>query len=151
MPISTYIISSVPFMRSSLADSISVVANGLGHHTCNVPEEQVDRFIRVRPSLVSRYTTMSRLLCNSREFSQIAFALQRANQPVLCCVKVSILLFYHRGKYSQFHLLISTSAHICHKKTSPSLVANHSLTFQKPQSSPTRAMAPPLANSASPW
>ncbi|KAJ0108178.1 hypothetical protein J7T55_000143 [Diaporthe amygdali] len=50
-----------------------LVANGLGHHLCNVPPVQAARFAR------------------------ISFALQRANQPVLFCVKTSILLFYLRG------------------------------------------------------
>ncbi|KAI3396244.1 hypothetical protein diail_12388 [Diaporthe ilicicola] len=49
-----------------------LVANGLGHHLCNVPKDQAARF------------------------SKISFALQRANQPVLCCVKISILMFYLR-------------------------------------------------------
>lgn len=41
--------------------------------------------------------TMRALL--TKGISQIAFALQRGNQPVLCCVKISILLFYHRGEH----------------------------------------------------
>ncbi|KAH8763669.1 hypothetical protein F5883DRAFT_422658 [Diaporthe sp. PMI_573] len=49
-----------------------LVANGLGHHLCNLPKAQAARFAR------------------------ISFALQRANQPVLCCVKISILMFYLR-------------------------------------------------------
>ncbi|KAH8906156.1 hypothetical protein BR93DRAFT_969368 [Coniochaeta sp. PMI_546] len=49
-----------------------LVQNGLGHHICNVPAQQAARFAR------------------------ISFALQRANQPALACIKTSIVLFYVR-------------------------------------------------------
>ncbi|OIW26036.1 hypothetical protein CONLIGDRAFT_684574 [Coniochaeta ligniaria NRRL 30616] len=49
-----------------------LLQNGLGHHICNVP-----------PVLAAR-------------FAKITFALQRANQPALACVKISIVLFYMR-------------------------------------------------------
>jgi hypothetical protein len=49
-----------------------VLANGLGHHICNVPPAQAQRF------------------------GVITFALQRANQPALVCVKLSIVIFYMR-------------------------------------------------------
>jgi len=48
------------------------MANGLGHHICHVSAEQ-------------KY-----------HFSRLTFALQRANQPALVCIKSSILLFYMR-------------------------------------------------------
>ncbi|RDL40143.1 uncharacterized protein BP5553_00122 [Venustampulla echinocandica] len=49
-----------------------LMANGLGHHVCNVPADQRQRFLH------------------------ITFALQRANQPALLCIKLSILAFYMR-------------------------------------------------------
>ncbi|KAB5550011.1 hypothetical protein GE09DRAFT_966015, partial [Coniochaeta sp. 2T2.1] len=49
-----------------------LVQNGLGHHICNVPAAQAKRFAR------------------------ISFALQRAYQPALACIKSSIILFYMR-------------------------------------------------------
>ncbi|AEO66486.1 uncharacterized protein THITE_2114613 [Thermothielavioides terrestris NRRL 8126] len=49
-----------------------LLANGLGHHICHVPADQ------------------------SKRFAVISFALQRANQPALACIKLSILLFYLR-------------------------------------------------------
>ncbi|RKU48546.1 hypothetical protein DL546_007390 [Coniochaeta pulveracea] len=51
---------------------ILLVYNGLGHHIWNVPKEQAARF------------------------AKISFALQRANQISLCCIKVSIVMFYLR-------------------------------------------------------
>ncbi|KAK9792223.1 putative Integral membrane protein [Seiridium cardinale] len=49
-----------------------LVANGLGHHTCNLSRNEQNRFLR------------------------ITFALQRVNQPALACIKVSIVLFLLR-------------------------------------------------------
>ncbi|KAJ9134839.1 hypothetical protein NKR19_g8495 [Coniochaeta hoffmannii] len=49
-----------------------LVGNGLGHHVCNVSAAKAARFARV------------------------TFALQRANQPTLACIKTSIVLFYMR-------------------------------------------------------
>ncbi|KAH6683060.1 hypothetical protein B0J14DRAFT_137725 [Halenospora varia] len=49
-----------------------LMANGLGHHICNVTAQQRYHFLR------------------------LTFALQRANQPALCCIKTSILIFYMR-------------------------------------------------------
>ncbi|KAH8897528.1 hypothetical protein GQ53DRAFT_638636 [Thozetella sp. PMI_491] len=49
-----------------------LIPNGLGHHFCNLTKEQ------------------------QNNFSKITFALQRANQPALACVKTSIILFYMR-------------------------------------------------------
>jgi hypothetical protein len=50
----------------------TVLANGLGHHVCNVTPQQ------------------------AQNFAIITFALQRANQPALVCVKLSIVFFYLR-------------------------------------------------------
>ncbi|KAK1751006.1 hypothetical protein QBC47DRAFT_351784 [Echria macrotheca] len=49
-----------------------LLQNGLGHHVCNVPPDQAARFAR------------------------ISFALQRANQPALACIRLSIVIFYMR-------------------------------------------------------
>ncbi|KAK9424192.1 putative Integral membrane protein [Seiridium unicorne] len=52
-----------------------LVANGLGHHTCNMSRDEQNRFLR------------------------ISFALQRVNQPALACIKISIVLFLLRGAF----------------------------------------------------